>query len=481
VLKFDLLVLVFYFAAVLGVGFLFSGKHKTLREFLLANRSMPWWAASLSGIATMLSAIGFLGAPGQAYAGDWRYLQLRLAVPGAILISTLIILPVFYRSGIYTAYEYLQNRFDKKTRLLGATVFSLLKLFYCGVAIFAPALVVTALTGWPIWSVILGIGALTTLYTTVGGIRAVIWTDALQMVVLTFGLFAALWVVSVKVGGGLPEIIQVAQENGKLHLFDFSLSPFTEFTFWGGLIGGTFFLVSQYAVDQAEIQRFLTTRSIRGCQAAMIWSLGINAIFGVLLFLVGTALWVFYFSKPEAMAGVPADGVFPKFILEEFPTGLRGLLIAGVFAAAMSTISSIFNSLATVFVRDLWPSSEEGEDSVRRAQWATLGFGLAATLIALNADSFGNILVGAGKIRSFFGGVIVGIFMLGMLNKKANGNGAFLGALAGFGSVLAVSVFTEVSWLWYCLLSAAVTYAAGVILSGLFPKSIHGHRQTLSD
>ena len=474
--SFDYLVITLYFLAVVSVGAFFAKGHKSLKEFLLANRAMPWWAASLSGIVTMLSAVGFLGAPGQAYEGDWRYLQARFAVPGAIVITTLIILPVFYRAKVYTAYEYLQNRFDKKTRLLGASVFSLLKLFYCGVAIFAPALVVAEMTGWSLTVIILGIGALTTLYTTIGGIRAVIWTDALQFFVLTFGLFAALWVLSDRLGG-MSEIIQVANEHDKFRFLDFSLSPFTEFTFWGGAIGGTFFLVSQYAVDQAQIQRFLTTKSMRACQASMVWSLGINAIWGALLFLVGTAVWVYYLSRPAEVAGVPADQVFPRFILSEFPIGLRGLIIAAVFAAAMSTISSVFNSLATVFVRDFWISQDEGLGSVRRAQWATLAFGIAATLIALNADGFGNILVGAGKIRSFFGGVIVGIFLLGILNKKANGTGTFLGAIIGFIVVSAVSLFTEVSWMWYAALSAVVTYTAGSVLSPIFQFSDHGHRQ----
>ena len=480
-LKFDLVVLALYFVAVLAIGGFFARGQKSLQEFLLAKRSIPWWAASLSGIATMLSAVGFLGAPGQAYEGDWRYLQARFAVPGAILITTMVILPVFYKSKIYTAYEYLQTRFDRKTRLLGASVFTLLKLFYCGVAIFAPALVVAEMTSWPLWAIILGIGSLTTLYTTIGGIRAVIWTDALQFMVLTFGLFAALWVLSDRVSGGLPKIIQVANEHDKLRLFDFSFSPFTEFTFWGGLIGGTFFLVSQYAVDQAQIQRFLSTKSMRACQASMIWSLGVNAIFGILLFLVGTAVWVFYLSQPAEVAGLPVDQVFPKFILDEFPVGLRGLIIAAVFAAAMSTISSVFNSLATVFVRDFWSSTDEDLGSVRRAQWATVGFGVVATLIALNADGFGNILVGAGKIRSFFGGVIVGIFLLGILNKKANGHGAFFGALTGFVAVAAISTFTGVSWLWYAALSAVITYTAGSLLSRFSPVSNHGHRQTSSN
>lgn len=461
----DLLVVALYLAAVVAIGGVFARGQRSLKEFFLAGRAIPWWAAALSGMATMMSAVGYLGAPGQAYDGDWRYLQMRLAVFPALLITGFLVLPFFYRLEVYTAYEYLERRFDRRTRLLAAVLFLLLKLFYTGVAIYAPALVVAEMTGWPLAWIVLGIGALTTLYTTLGGIRAVIWTDALQMVVLSAGILLALWLSVSQVEGGLPGVVAVASEAGKLQFFDWSLDPTVEFTVWNGLIGGTFYLVSQYAVDQAEIQRFLTTTSVSGCRRAMVWSLLANAVLGIVLFFVGTALWVYYRQNaPEAP--LEADRVFPKFILEQIPTGLRGLVIAGVFAAAMSTVSSILNSLSAVVVRDLRGFHEdEAHSGMAWARYATLGAGAAATALSLYTAQLGNVLVAAGKIRGFFGGVLAGLFLLGMLSRRATAFGAFWGVLIGFAGVSLVAAFTPISWLWYTAFASLLTYGAGELLS----------------
>jgi SSS family transporter len=461
----DLVVVFLYVAAVVAVGGVFARGQRSLKEFFLAGRSIPWWGAALSGMATMMSAVGYLGAPGQAYDGDWRYLQMRLAVVPALLITGFLILPFFYRLEIYTAYEYLERRFDRRTRLLAAVLFLLLKLFYTGVGIYAPALVVAEMTGWPLLWIVLGIGILTTLYTTMGGMRAVIWTDAVQMVVLTAGIVLALWLAIDRVEGGFGGVVSTAMEAGKLRFFDWSLDPTVEFTVWNGLIGGTFYLISQYAVDQAEIQRFLTTTSVSGCRRAMVWSLMANAILGVVLFFVGTALWVFYQQHAPGEA-LEADRVFPKFILEEIPSGLRGLVIAGVFAAAMSTVSSILNSLSAVVVRDLRAFHEDdAHTGMAWARYATLACGAGATALSLYTAELGNVLVAAGKIRGFFGGVLVGLFLLGMLSRRATGFGAFWGVVVGFAGVSMVAAYTPISWLWYTAFASVLTYAAGEILS----------------
>ena len=465
----DLVVVALYLAAVLAVGGVFSRGQRTLKEFFLANRSIPWWGAALSGMATIMSAVGYLGAPGQAYDGDWRYLQMRLAVVPALLITGYIILPIFYRLEIYTAYEYLERRFDRRTTLIAAVLFLLLKLFYTSVGIYAPALIIAEMTGWPIVWIVLGLGGLTTLYTTLGGMRAVIWTDALQMFVLSAGIVLALWLVIVQVDGGFLGVITTAMDAGKLRFFDWSLDPTVEFTVWNGLIGGTFYVVSQYAVDQAEIQRFLTTTSVAGCRRAMVWSLMANAILGIVLFFVGTALWVFY---QQTAPGLPleADRVFPKFIVEQIPTGFRGLVIAGVFAAEMSTVSSILNSISTVAVRDIRRFQEDAFHSgLALARYTTLAAGTAATLLSLYTAHLGNILVAAGKIRGFFGGVLVGLFLLGILSRRATGFGAYWGVMIGFAGVGLMAALTPISWLWYTAFASVLTYAAGEALSRFTP------------
>ena len=411
----------------------------------------------------MVSAIGYLGAPGQAFASDWTYLQARLAWPAAILITCILFIPFFYKLEVFTAYEYLEKRFDLRTRLMAAVLFVFLKCFYTAVAIYAPALVVAEMTGLPFAWICLGVGILTTLYTTVGGMRAVIWTDTVQFAVLLAGLVVAYQAVVGSVEGGVGEIVSVAAAEDKLRFLDWSTSWTTEFTVWSGLFGGTFFLLSQYAVDQAELQRFLTTSSVRNSRRALISTMVFTSVYGIIVFFIGTALYVYYLQQPE-LGGLEMnpDRVFPRFILERFPSGFRGLLIAGVFAASMSTVSSILNSLATVMVRDFYEPLFRREGSVEMARWATLLFGLAATALSVYADSFGTILVAQGKIRNFFGGSLVGVFLLGLLSKRVNGSGAFWSMIASFAATAALSYLTEVSWMWYSAFATVVSFAVGL-------------------
>lgn len=460
----DQVVLLAYLALMVGLGAAFRG-HKSLKEFFLGGNRIPWQAAALSGIATMLSAVGYIGAPGQAYGGDWTYLQLRVAYPGALLIAWFFFLPFFYKLEVYSAYEYLELRFDRKTRLMAATLFVFLKLFYAGVGIYAPALIVEQMTGLPFWLIVAGIGLLTTAYTTLGGMRAVIWTDVAQFFVLSGGLFAGLFYLLGKVEGGFFGAINAGMAADKFRFWNFSLDFTTEYTVWGALFGGTFLLLSQYAADQAEVQRFLTTPDLRGSRLALAWSLGVNALYGIILFFIGTALWVYFQQNPSSGEAFAADQAFPRFILDEFPAGLRGLVIAGVFAAAMSTISSVLNSLSTVFLRDFYQPISNREGSVKLARQMTIVFGVAATAISLYADSFGAVLEAAGKIRNFFGGSLVGAFLLGIFFRRANGFGAFWGIVAGFLAVATLSYTTNVSWLWYSVVSTCVSVGVGLWLS----------------
>lgn len=465
----DIAVVGAYFAAILLLGTVFCRQQKSLREYFLGSRNIPWWAAACSGIATMASAVGYLGAPGQAFKSDLSYLQLRLGVLPVMAIICLLLIPFFYRLEVYTAYEYLEKRFDLKTRLLAGTLFMLLKCFYLGIVIYAPAIVVTQMTGLPLPWVILATGAVTTFYTMLGGMRAVIWTDSLQLGVLMAGVAAAVWTILSRVDGGLARVFEVAHAEGKLKVLDFSTSLHTEFTVWGGLLGGTFFMLAQYGVDQAELQRFLTTSSIRNSRRAIISTLIVTSIYGTVLFLLGSALYVFYLQHPEKNGlAVNPDRVFPKFIIEELPVGVRGLVIAGIFAAAMSTVSSVLNSLTTVTLSDFYQRLSGKSGTVRLARMVTAGIGALGTSIAFYGESFGGILVASGRISNFFGGSLAGIFLLGMLSKRANGTGAFLGALCGFAGVAALSAFTTVSWVWHAVFSAATAMIMGSLLSRLF-------------
>ncbi|MDE0629090.1 MAG: sodium/solute symporter [Bryobacterales bacterium] len=462
----DYVVVALYLVAVVWIGSRFGSGKASLKGFFLGGRTIPWWAAACSGIATMISAVGFIGAPSQAFASDWTYLQARLAWPVAIVVAYVLFIPFFHRLELYTAYEYLERRFDRRTRLVAAAVFILLKCAYTAIAIYAPALVVSEMTGLPAAWVCFGIGGLTTLYTSAGGMRAVIWTDTIQFFVLLAGLASVCAYAVRSVDGGPAEIVTDAGSAGKLTFLDWSTSFETEFTVWGGLIGGTFFLLSQYVVDQAELQRFLTTRSVRGSRRAITSTMVFTSVYGFFVFFVGTALYVYYSQHGDAAAlGMDPDRVLPKFVLERLPSGLRGLLLAGIFAASMSTVSSILNSLATVTVRDMLEPFARTAGSVRLARWATLAFGCIATVLSLRAGSFGTILIAQGKIRNFFGGSLVGVFLLGLLSPRANAAGAFWSIVVSFAATAALAAATNVSWMWYGAFAASVSWLVGMGVS----------------
>lgn len=480
----DYTILVVYLLIVTLTGSLFFRRQKSLGEFFLAGRSIPWWAAAFSGIATIVSAISYLGAPGQAFRSDLTFLQYRLVTPIALGLICVVFIPFFHRLNLYTAYEYLEHRFDVKTRLLASGLFVLFKSAFLGIAIYAPALVVAQITDLPLPGIIVVIGLLTTAYTMLGGMRAVIWTDSLQLVVLVAGLVVTAWIICGRVDGGWSTIWHTAMADEKLRFFDFSFDFFTELTLWGSLLGGMVLLLNQYGTDQAELQRFLTTSSVRRSQAAVISAAVFAGIVGFGLFLIGICLYVFYLNHPAKGAfDIPTDRVFPKFIVEELPRGLKGLVLAGVFAAGMSTISSILHSMTTVVMSDFYERLRKVPASVGLARLTTIGFGICCTGVALVADRFGNLLVASTAVNNLFGGPLVGVFLMGMLTRRATGSGVCLGALVGFVAVSLVAAFTEVSWMWYGVFSAGLTIGTGMLFSLLFappPAStrefVHGRR-----
>lgn len=461
----DSAIIVVYIIAVLCVGAIFFRGQRSLSDFFLGHRNIPWWAAAFSGIATILSAVSFLGAPGQAFRSDMRFLQYRLGTPVALFIIGWIMIPFFYRLKVYSIYEYLESRFDLKTRLMAGGQFFLLKALYLGITIYAPSLLFVQMTGLPLAPVVIAVGLFTTFYTTMGGVKAVIWTDTLQLAILFSGLATASWVIASRTGG-IGAVMSAAQSAGKLRFFDFSTDFATEFTFLGGIIGGTFVLLSQYGVNQAELQKMLTTADVHKSRMALISSMVVASVVGVIYFLIGPGLFVFYSQDPtKAAMSVNPDRVFAKFILEELPPGIKGLLMASVAAAAMSAVSSILNSLTTVVTSDFYARLSRRQATVATARWITLGIGIVCTLGALYVDRLGNLLVAATKLQNFFGGSLTGVFLLGMTTQAATGTGAFIGMLAGTAAVIALSAFAPVSWMWHGVFAASIAYGVGYLVS----------------
>ncbi|HYH55798.1 MAG TPA: sodium/solute symporter, partial [Anseongella sp.] len=409
---FDYLVLGGYFLVIFLIGSYFSKSQKSLKDYFLGSRNIPWWAVAFSGIATVVSAISYIGAVGLGFSSDFSFLQYRLAIPIAIAVILAVILPFFYNLQLYSIYEYLEKRFNLTIRLLGSGIFILFKCCYLAIAIFAPALVIEVLTGIDLIWIVLLTGLVTTLYTLLGGIKSVIWTDALQLIILLGGIFLVIGTGVSGVEGGLSGVLETGKEFEKFRYLNPSFNLSDTYTVWNGLIGGAFLMISQFGTDQTEMQRFLTTRSLKKSNLALASSMVIAALLGFLIFFEGVAIFAFY--EQRGQTDIEANQVLIKFIVEELPMGLKGFLLAGIFAAAMSTISSVLNSLTTVSLSDFYNRFKKRESSVSLARWVTLGFGLLATFLACFGNYFGNILETAMTVINFFGGGLVGLFLLGM-------------------------------------------------------------------
>ncbi len=479
----DYLIVALYFSGVLAVGAWFAGQQKSLKDFFLGGRTVPWWGAAASGIATIVSGVTYLGGPGLAFSTNYHWHQARLAAPFGLLVLCGLLLPTFHRLGTYSIYEYLERRFDARTRLVAAGMFVVLKTGYLGVVIYAPSLVLAAIFDLPLPLVVLVTGLATAAYTQLGGIKAVIWTDALQLCILVAGVVAAIALVAHTLDGGIGQILAVAGEAGRLDYFNFSPSLSETYTFWGCLVGGTFMLVSQFGTDQAEVQRFLTTKSPAQANLAMVVTVIFTAVVGVTVFFVGTALFAFYTAFPEKGGlATPGNGIFPKFIVEEMPTGVKGLLVAGVLAASMSTISSVLNSLATVVVSDIVPRLRRTGALPDTAPLALLGnarrwtifFGVVTTGLACFGGNLGNLLDATNRLVNLFGGSLLGVFLLGILNRRAGADCGVWALGAGLVTALSLQIFTDVSFMWFGPFSATIAFSFGSFLAWLRPDATRG-------
>jgi SSS family transporter len=323
--------------------------------------------------------------------------------------------------------------------------------------------------------IVLATGLVTTAYTLVGGLRAVVWTDAMQLLVLAGGLGLTVFLVARGVDGGFAGVWARAEAADKLRYFNFSVALAEPYSLLGCVLGGTFLMIAQFGADQTEMQRFLSTASLRRAGYALGSSMVVAAALGFLLFFIGTALFVFYAEHPDKGGiGYDSNRIFAKFIAEEMPPGLVGLMVGAVLAASMSTVSAVLNSLATVSVADLYHRAGRPEASVTLARIFTCGFGVVGTVAACFGDAFGNVLEATMTVSNFFGGSLVGVFLLGMLVPRANATGALAGMAGGVVVVLLVSALTSVAGMWFGAISALSAFGIGLVASLLGPPPAAG-------
>jgi solute:Na+ symporter, SSS family len=551
----DWAVVVAYLVWIVWDGLRRSKATSEVEGYFLANRSLPWWAVGLSVMATQLSAITLVGTTGRGYAEGLSVVQLYLGLPVAMIILSVTLVPFFYRARVFTAYEYLERRFDSRTRTLASLLFLLSRALSCGVIIAAPAVILSIVLGWNLTLTILGIGLPTVLYTMVGGVQAVTWTDVKQMAVIVIGVGAAVAVLLFQLPEhvSVGEALHIAGATGRMQALDFTWDPDKTYTFWSGLIGGLFLMLSYFGCDQSQVQRYLTAKSIDEGRQSLMMSAYFKIPLQFFIPMIGVLIFVFYlFHQPPVLfnrqhdaevrgsarageylamereftaafetrrdaagalaaarrsgaAGLlasaetsfrEADGrvaavrarattlvrevtgdrtfgdvnyVFPTFVTERMPVGLVGLIIAAIFAAAMSSIAAELNSLSTAtvidFYRRLWKQHASDAHYLKVSKLVTGFWGLVACVVAVYATNLGPLIDVVNRFGSFFYGSLLGVFVLAVGAKRATSRGAFWGLLAGMATVALVARYTSMAFLWHNVVGCVAVVTIGMLVS----------------
>jgi SSS family transporter len=471
----DWAVVAAYLVAIVLIGTAFYRQRQSAHEYLLAGRSMPWFPIAISIIATDLSAISYMGIPALVYSTDLKFMLSAFLFPLQMALVIAIFIPLLYRLNIYTVYEYLERRFNSAARLLAAFLFLSGRGAWVATMTFATAVVVTEITGINTYLAIVICGLSTTLYTFLGGLKAVVWTDFMQFFVLVGGAVTILVFILLSFSFDVGRIWNIAAASGNTQMFDFSVDPTREYTFWGLLIGLLIYQLSVYGTDQLNVQRYFATKNLRQTIKAAFGSAVILLPVLLLLYSIGIGLVAYYQEHPELLSTLQnADRVMPHFTTNLLPQGFRGLVIAGIFAATMSSMSSGINSLTTSTMKDVLvriaPTIE-----TRELFWARLLsvlWGLVATGGAvLMVDLKLTILERFNSIYTFFAGPLVGIFLLGILTKRAAAWPVVIGSIIGFASAAAAAQWSSIHWLWYSPIGCGVTMTLGYIGSLIAPQS----------
>lgn len=462
----DLTVLLVYFAGVLAVGMAFARRSDgTAADYMLGSKDSPWWVILASIVATETSTVTFLSIPGFAYGRDLAWLQIALGfVVGRFVVASLL-LPGYFQGTLFTSYELLTRRFGAATGRTASVLFLLTRTLADGLRLFLTALVVQEMTGLSLAVAIVVTGVVTLAYCYVGGLRAVLWTDFVQLLVYLGGAVAAAVVLVDRLPGGLAGLFREAEAAGKLRIFDFGFDLTNPFGFWAGLLGGLFLTLGSHGVDQMTVQRFLAARDLRDARRALTSSGFV--VFGqfALFLLLGVGLWSFYQHFPPAVAFERGDRVFARFILDELPVGLVGLLLGALFAAAMSTLSSSLNSCATVAARDL-VRSPTPERELAATRWWTVVFAGAQIAVALLGQGLATSVVNAVLgIAGFSTGIVLGVFFLGRFVPRAGGREALVGIAVGGAGMTAIYFGTSLAWPWYSLVGSLSTLGAGALVT----------------
>jgi len=484
----DYVVVLLYLVGITVFGTLFRRSQRTVKDYFLGAKNISWIVISLSIVATETSTLTLVGVPALAYStfsrpeqgGSLTYLQVVFGYIIARILISLLFIPAYFQGELLTAYELLKRRFGVPAKNFAASLFLVMRALAEGVRVFAASIVLSAvlsasLPGLPhlwLWSIVI-VGLLTLVYTFEGGIRAVIWTDLVQLIIYIAGSLLAAYELQRLMPGGWSEIARQAAAANKFQVFSFTWDFNVPFTFWAGLLGGTCLTMASHGTDQLLVQRLLTCRNKRDSQKALVFS-GFVVLFQFALFLlIGIMLFAYYRVYPLPAPLATNDEIFPAFIVTRLPHGLSGLVIAAIFAAAMSNLSGSLNSLSSTTVLDLYkplinPGATE-EHLLKLSRWLTAGWGIVLIVIATMARGWGSVFTAGLTIASLVYGPMLGAFLLGVLTRRTTQRGVMAGMALSLVSMVFINFATSIAWTWYVLMGTAICVAVGSVVSLLVP------------
>ncbi len=485
----DYFIFVFYLVGVTAFGVMFRKSQQTAADYFVGKRNTHWLVICASIVATETSTLTLIGVPAIAYAnyqfpeqgGNFTYLQVVMGYIVARFIISLVFIPAYFKGNLQTAYKLLENRFGGSVKNFAASLFLLVRAVGDGVRTFAASIVISAVLAFSLPDFpqltlvsILIVGILTLIYTYEGGLVAVLWTDLVQLIIYVSGAIIAAVILWTSIPGGWPEIQSVAAGAGKFQFVSFSFDYSVPFTFWAGLIGGTFLTMASHGTDQMLVQRLLACKNESDSKKAIITSGFVILFQFALLLFVGVMLYVYYQHFPMTTELANNDQIFPKFIVEQLPSGVSGLMIAALTAAAMSTLSSSLNSLASTSILDFYkplinPNADETK-LLKLSKIMTAVWGVVLIGIAFIAKDWGSVFTVGLTIASLVYGPMLGAFLLGVLTTRANQKGVVIGMLASISTMITVKLYTTVAWTWYVLIGTTVCFSVGYLVSLLFPN-----------
>jgi SSS family solute:Na+ symporter len=462
----DLAVILAYLAGVTWFGARFRENQKTLKDYFLGGQSAPWWAIALSIVSAETSTLTIIGTPPLAYKGSFVFLQVVFGYLLARIVISVIFLPRYFEGQLLTAYALMERRFGPHVRKVTAGIFLITRSLAEGVRVFAISIVIGIILHTGGLASIFLIMILTLFYTFEGGMTAVIWTDVVQMIMYVLGAGVSFFILAGKIPGGLPHVWEAASAAGKLQVFDFHWSWTSPYTFWAGLIGGCFLTTASHGTDQLVVQRLLSARNEQQSRLALLSSWAVIFVQFTLFLTIGVMLWVLREGKPIVGA---SDRLYPSFIWEALPVGIAGLSMAAILAAAMANLSAALNSLASATVVDFYQpltgSRYTPEHYLRVSRLSTIFWGAVLAAIALVAGQWGSVLESGLSIASVTLGILLGVFLLGVLTKRPGERAAITGVVAGAITMLFVKLGTKIPFTWWVLIGSSVTFSVGWLAS----------------